>query len=116
MFENFGQSVSPGSQFVNYTKTLFVFLIDAMPDAITEAIPVHWADTKQPELPQVGEKEHSWIVLDKHFFVKHPLDYWQENQLENKIPIVFGKKICHLRRGHRDLSGHLISQFVSIYQ
>jgi len=37
-----------------------------------------------------GEKEHSWIVLDKHILLKHPMDYWAENQLENKIPMVFG--------------------------
>jgi len=65
-------------------------LIDATPEDITNAVPFIWDDTKQPELPQVGEKEHSWIVLDKHFFVKHPLDYWQENKFENKISIVFG--------------------------
>merc|ERR1712086_747600 len=27
---------------------------------------------------------------DKHILLKHPMDYWAENQLENKIPMVFG--------------------------
>ena len=66
-------------------------LVDATPEDLTEAIPFEWKDTKTAELPQVGEKEHSWIVLDKHILLKHPLDYWAENQLENKIPMVFGK-------------------------
>ena len=66
-------------------------LVDATPEDLTEAIPFEWKDTKTTELPQVGEKEHSWIVLDKHILLKHPLDYWAENQLENKIPMVFGK-------------------------
>ena len=65
-------------------------LVDATPEDLTEAIPFEWKDTKTTELPQVGEKEHSWIVLDKHILLKHPLDYWAENQLENKIPMVFG--------------------------
>ena len=68
-------------------------LVDATPEDLTEAIPFEWKDTKTTELPQVGEKEHSWIVLDKHILLKHPLDYWAENQLENNIPMVFGKII-----------------------
>ena len=66
-------------------------LIDATADAITEAMPFSWRDTNTPELPQVGEKEHSWIVLDKHILLQHPLDYWKDNQLTNNIPMVFGK-------------------------
>ena len=71
-------------------------LVDATPEDLTEAIPFEWKDTKTTELPQVGEKEHSWIVLDKHILLKHPLDYWAENQLENKIPMVFGKIFFNL--------------------
>ena len=71
-------------------------LVDATPEDLTEAIPFEWKDTKTAELPQVGEKEHSWIVLDKHILLKHPLDYWAENQLENKIPMVFGKIFFNL--------------------
>ena len=73
-------------------------LVDATPEDLTEAIPFEWKDTKTTELPQVGEKEHSWIVLDKHILLKHPLDYWAENQLENKIPMVFGKIISIISR------------------
>ena len=68
-----------------------LFLVDATPEDLTEAMPYLWRDTKTTELPQVGEKEHSWLVLDKHILLKHPLDYWAENQLTNKIPMVFGK-------------------------
>lgn len=65
-------------------------LIDATAEDVTEAAPYEWRDTNQLELPQVGEKGHSWIVIDKHILLNHPYDFWKKNQLSNKIPMVFG--------------------------
>lgn len=65
-------------------------LIDATAEDLTEKMPFSWRDTNQPELPQSGEKEHTWIIIDKHLLRQHPKDYWSANQLSNKIPMVFG--------------------------
>jgi carboxylesterase type B len=65
-------------------------LVDATAEDITDSIPFLWRDTKTPELPQKGEKDHSWIIIDKHILIQHPKDYWAENQLSNTVPIVFG--------------------------
>ena len=67
--------------------------MDATAEDITDSIPFLWRDTKTPELPQKGEKDHSWIIIDKHILIQHPKDYWAENQLSNTVPIVFGKII-----------------------
>ena len=66
-------------------------LIDETPEAIAESMPYEWRDTNLPELPQVGEKGHSWIIIDKQILLQHPKDYWAQNQLSNNIPMVFGK-------------------------
>jgi carboxylesterase type B len=65
-------------------------LIDATAEDLTEAMPYEWRDSNQPELPQVGEKEHSWIIVDKTVLRQHPMDYWSGHQLSNNIPLVFG--------------------------
>ena len=65
-------------------------LVDATAEDITEAIPYEWRDTNMPELPQSGEKEHSWMVIDKHLLLQHPKDFWHEFQYTNNIPMVFG--------------------------
>ena len=65
-------------------------LVDATAEDITEAIPYEWRDTNMPELPQSGEKEHSWMVIDKHLLLQHPKDFWKEFQMTNNIPMVFG--------------------------
>ena len=66
-------------------------LIDATAEDITNAIPYEWKDTNPPEIPQLGEKEHSWIIIDKQVLLQHPKDYWLKHRLENNIPMVFGK-------------------------
>eukprot|EP00093_Oithona_nana_P003152 03152.XXX_10690_3064_1 [CDS] Oithona nana genome sequencing. len=65
-------------------------LVDATAEDITEAIPYEWRDTNMPELPQSGEKEHSWMVIDKHLLLQHPKDFWHEFRMTNNIPMVFG--------------------------
>ena len=66
-------------------------LVDATAEDIAESIPFSWRDTNQPELPQKGETDHSWIIIDKKILIQHPKDYWKEHQRENKITMVFGK-------------------------
>ena len=41
-------------------------------------------------MPQSGEKEHSWMVIDKHLLLQHPKDFWHEFRMTNNIPMVFG--------------------------
>ena len=65
-------------------------LIDATAEDLTEAIPYDWRDTNMPELPQNGDKSHSWIVIDKHLLLQHPKDFWNEFRMTNNIPMVFG--------------------------
>ena len=47
---------------------------------------------------QVGERAHSWLVLDKDILLENPKTFWANNKLSNNVPIVFGK--CRLKR-HR---------------
>ncbi len=68
-------------------------LIDATAEDLTNASPYEWRDTNMVELPQVGEKGHSWLVVDKYLLLEHPKDFWKENQFSNKIPLVFGKSV-----------------------
>lgn len=70
-------------------------LVDATAEDIAESIPFSWRDTNQPELPQKGETDHSWIIIDKKILIQHPKDYWKEHQRENKITMVFGKYLPH---------------------
>jgi len=64
-------------------------LVDKTAEDIIEATPYEWR-TNQPELPQKGETDHSWIIIDKNILLQHPKDYWTENQMSNTIPMVFG--------------------------
>jgi carboxylesterase type B len=65
-------------------------LVDKTAEDIVEVTPYEWRTTNQPELPQKGENDHSWIIIDKNILLQHPKDYWTENQMSNTIPMVFG--------------------------
>ena len=66
-------------------------LIDKTAEEVVEATPYEWRTTNKPDLPQKGETDHSWIIIDKNILLQHPKDYWKEYQMSNTIPMVFGK-------------------------
>lgn len=85
-------------------------LVDATADDVTDSIPFEWRDTNQPELPQKGETDHSWIIIDKQILIQHPKDYWKDHQRENKITMVFGAtaqgEVTAETKDHLDWSDH----------
>ncbi|CAB4068651.1 unnamed protein product [Lepeophtheirus salmonis] len=53
-------------------------------------IPDEWLTSSTSQLPQIGEKEYSWIVVDKHILTHHPVSYWINHASEIDVPMVFG--------------------------
>lgn len=74
-------------------------LLSTPAKTLTDAPPaVKWLRTTQTELPQKGEKGHSWIVNDKEILPMNPVDYWKKHRMTNEIKMVFGKTLS--RRTH----------------
>eukprot|EP00096_Caligus_rogercresseyi_P002661 TRINITY_DN1488_c0_g1_i4.p1 TRINITY_DN1488_c0_g1~~TRINITY_DN1488_c0_g1_i4.p1 ORF type:complete len:803 (-),score=252.21 TRINITY_DN1488_c0_g1_i4:2011-4419(-) len=65
-------------------------LVNADAEVLTENIPAEWATSKTNSLPIMGEKDHSWIVVDKHILSHHPVSYWRTHPQELSVPMVFG--------------------------
>uniref|UniRef100_A0A0K2VHE0 Neurotactinlike [Tribolium castaneum] n=1 Tax=Lepeophtheirus salmonis TaxID=72036 RepID=A0A0K2VHE0_LEPSM len=65
-------------------------LINADAEVLTENIPDEWLTSSTSQLPQIGEKEYSWIVVDKHILTHHPVSYWINHASEIDVPMVFG--------------------------